>query len=341
MQSHWDKLPTIRVVDAGYLLAGMEPERKWQFAPPLVKNFFNLICEKTGAVKMSTMPGERMEITKAEFLALMAEYGSTPATEPTIAPASDEVKNLADRELLAAFSETVNNGAALNWRYWVHQLPTLTNAEAARLICGLDPDLFKSLESRPNKNDQSQLCAKAAMVQRLAERQGKESARPDEWIAWADEHQISVHEGFKLEVESTPTPALAQTTATPAPLVTVGAFDGVEPNKAGPVPVEQGLLTKDVAACFGNCYYTAGNWPKRLSGTAWLETARIGRGEAGGASAVWNPLTLARLMHTRQKGAREKEKLMKTLNSRFTLNPALEPWRDAFNEYFATYCATD
>jgi hypothetical protein len=221
MQSQWEKLENIRVVDAGYLLAGMEPERKWQYAPPMVSNFFNLIRDKTGAVKLATLPGERMEITRAEFQALKAEYGVTPATAPTTAPASNEAERLAERELLAAFSETVNNGASLNWRYWVHQLPTLTIAEAARLMCGLDPDLFKSLESRPNKNDQRQLCFKAAMIQRLAEREGKESATPGEWITWAGRHQIAVHDGFRLEVESAP----AQTTATPSP-VSVVALGG-------------------------------------------------------------------------------------------------------------------
>lgn len=133
-----------------------------------------------------------------------------------------------------------------------------------------------------------------------------------------------------------------QTPETQAPpVVTESASGGVELDKAGPLPVEQGLLTKDIAVCFGDCYYSTDNWPKRLSGTAWLKTARIGRGEIGGASAVWNPLTLAQLMHDKTKGEREKETLMKALNSRFTLNPALGPWRDAFNEYYATYCATD
>jgi len=89
MQSHWEKLENIRVVDAGYLLAGMEPERKWQYALPLVANFFNLIREKTGAVKLATLPGERMEITQAEFQALKAEFGVTPATEPASAPEKD------------------------------------------------------------------------------------------------------------------------------------------------------------------------------------------------------------------------------------------------------------
>ena len=125
------------------------------------------------------------------------------------------------------------------------------------------------------------------------------------------------------------------------PVVADSSFGEVELDKAGPVPVEQGLLTKDIAVCFGDCYYSANNWPKRLSGTAWLKTARIGRGEIGRASAIWNPLTLAQLMHHRTKGDKAKQNLMNTLNSRFTRNPALGLWRDAFNEYFATYCTTD
>lgn len=143
------------------------------------------------------------------------------------APVSNEAERLAERELLAAFAEAVNNGASLNWRYWVHQLPTLTTAEAARLMCGLDPDLFKSLESRPNMNDQRQLCAKAAMIQRLAEREGKESATPGEWITWAGRHQIAVHDGFRLEVESAP----AQTAATLPPVVAGGTVKKWTPEK--------------------------------------------------------------------------------------------------------------
>ena len=50
---------------------------------------------------------------------------------------------------------------------------------------------------------------------------------------------------------------------------------------------------------------------------------------------------LAQLMHHKEKEKREKEKLMKVFNSRFTRNPALRPWRDAFNKYFATHCAAD
>ena len=127
-----------------------------------------------------------------------------------------------------------------------------------------------------------------------------------------------------------------------APLMTVGASDGVEPDKAGPLPAEQGLSTKDIAQAFdGVNGWDFERWRKNLSASKWLHSARIAIGGAGGASSVWNPLMLAQLMHDDAKGEREKEKLMKVFNSRFTLNPALGPWRDDFNEYFATHCATD
>ena len=184
------------------------------------------------------------------------------------------------------------------------------------------------------------------------------------WLSWGRtefEHQIFDRTELQRWVEAngvvssyrfdgvkadTNVPASAAVRATAlmvtlAPVVANGAFSGVETAEAGPLAVEQGLSTKDIAACFGGCYYSADNWPKRLSGTAWLDPACIARGEAGGASAIWNPLTLAHLMHGKKKDDEAKEKLMKTLNSRFTRNPALMPWRVAFNEYYATHCTTD
>lgn len=118
-------------------------------------------------------------------------------------------------ETNAAFAETVYNGKAINWRYWVHQLPALTAGEASRLLCALDPDpdLFQDLENRPNRNDPSRHCKNALMIQRLAEREGKESATPAEWLAWADTHQFTVHDGFRFAVESAPGQA-----AKPAPV---------------------------------------------------------------------------------------------------------------------------
>lgn len=103
-----------------------------------------------------------------------------------------------------------------------------------------------------------------------------------------------------------------------------------------------GLLTKDIAVIFnGINKWNTERWVKNLSSSKWSHPARISLGAAGGASSVWNPQTLAQLIHGREKDAKLKVKVMNALNSRFTVNPVLRPWRDAFNEYFATYCTTD
>ena len=150
-------------------------------------------------------------------------------------------------------------------------------------------------------------------------------------------------QGFLEVVEATePQAAPATDTATPAPVVSAGASDGVEPANAGPLPIEAGLLTKEIADTFaGVNKWSADRWPRNLSASKWLHPARMALGCAGGASSVWNPLTLAQLMHSKAKGSKPKEQLMKSLNFRFNQNPVLKPWRDAFNEYFATYCVTD
>lgn len=85
MEPQWEKLPTIRVIDAGYRLANLPPQRHWRSAPPLVKNFFNLILEKTGAVTHRHGPTERDTVTQAEFQALKAEYGVTDAGPAIVA----------------------------------------------------------------------------------------------------------------------------------------------------------------------------------------------------------------------------------------------------------------
>ena len=128
----------------------------------------------------------------------------------------------------------------------------------------------------------------------------------------------------------------AQDTTAPAPVVAAL----VEPDKAG--PVEDGLLTKEIAITFdGVNEWNAERWRKNLSASKWLHPARTALGGAGGASSVWNPLTLAQLMHSKTKGDKAREKVLKAFNSRFTRNSALMPWREAFNEYFATHCARD
>lgn len=119
-----------------------------------------------------------------------------------------------------------------------------------------------------------------------------------------------------------------------APVVTDGASDDAE----------QGLTTSEIAYAFdGVSGWTAERWTKNLSATrmGWAAPALIGLGEQGGASSVWRPLTLAQLIHARAKGDKEKQGGLKMLHSRFNRQTALAPWRDAFNEFFATFSDAD
>lgn len=132
------------------------------------------------------------------------------------------------------------------------------------------------------------------------------------------------------------------TTPYPAPVRAVGASDDLEVLKVEQQLVEQGLSTKEIAQAFdGVNGWDCERWPKNLSASSWLHSARIAIGTAGGAPSMWSPVVLAQLMHARVKDNREREKLMKIVLSRFTTIPALRPWRDEFREYFETHSVTD
>lgn len=109
--------------------------------------------------------------------------------------------NRDEREFVAAFSESVSNNQPIEWRYWVEQMPTLTAAQAARLMAGLDPDVYQDLNSHPNRSDASRHRSKARHLERLAVAQGHHSGAPSFWLRWADEHKFSVHDGFRLALE--------------------------------------------------------------------------------------------------------------------------------------------
>jgi hypothetical protein len=95
MSHIWNSLPTLRVIDAAYLLAGMEPPgglKGIRRAPALVNNLLDLIEARTGAVKLATMPGERATITQSEFESLLTEFGAQAAATLMTAPQSlDEI----------------------------------------------------------------------------------------------------------------------------------------------------------------------------------------------------------------------------------------------------------
>lgn len=117
-------------------------------------------------------------------------------------PTEKETEQALDEALITSvMRETVCNDRSIDWRYWVHQMPKLTAAQAARLFCALDPDIFENLNNRPNKNDPSDLAEKAKKIERLAEAQEMGSATPAEWLEWANSHRLKVHYGFRLEVQ--------------------------------------------------------------------------------------------------------------------------------------------
>lgn len=124
---------------------------------------------------------------------------------------------------------------------------------------------------------------------------------------------------------------------------------GHQPQAAAPAPEvaesassepSNGLATAQIAVIFDGLPYTAENWTRRASDTHWVQKAKLEQGAAGGATSLWCPATLARLIHGRNKGA-AKQKTLEALNKRFKNNPALEPWRDAWNQHYEMFNDAD
>lgn len=192
-----------------------------------------------------------------------------------------------EREFVASFAESVSNGSSIQWRYWVHQMPTLTAAQAARLMCGLDPDIFENLDARPNRNDPTDLCIKAKKIQRLAETQGKDRATPNEWLEWATAHVVKVHDGFRLEIE-----AKSQT-------LEGGASDAIATDNAPLLP--HYITTSELVAAFGG-FMGVGDPRKVISeypNWATKNKALIRKGRRGRATehnpdvSAWDPVKFA------------------------------------------------
>ena len=125
-------------------------------------------------------------------------------------------------------------------------------------------------------------------------------------------------------------PEDAPQAATPAPVVAECANDA---------PVD-GITTAQVAAIFDGIKYRAENWTRRLSDTKWLEPAKVALGAQGGASSLWNPATLARLIHGKERDT-AKQKTLEALNRKFKSKPVLAPWRTAWDEHYDLFKDAD
>lgn len=221
------------------------------------------------------------------------------------------------------------NSADKNDAHWLG-LENLSSHEAAALLCGHDP---------LNEHGCDALCV-ALLERRLTDYNESHPARRSwrEWHRAAKAIGAEYEQGFDEffaeweQASDTPSagvPAQPQAEpkeATPAPVLAVSASNA---------PVD-GITTAQVAAIFDGIQYTAENWPKRLSDMKWLEPARVALGAAGGATSLWCPATLARLIHGRQRGA-EKQRTLEALNRKFKSSPVLEPWRTDWDEHYEMF----
>lgn len=176
--------------------------------PPKVEltDFIRLPLFATWAVEFEwkELPPELVALSREQAVKLTAiapNMSHTSGGEASNQTATQRQAAAMETEFMACFRETIYNGKGIDWRYWVHQMPELSAGEAVRLICGLDPEIFESLDSRPNKNDPTQLTVNAKRLQRLAERENMVSASPKKWLEWAEVHEFAVHIGFRYEVE--------------------------------------------------------------------------------------------------------------------------------------------
>ena len=193
-----------------------------------------------------------------------------------------EDERIADAYLESAYDETGLNGTAINWRYWVHQMPVLSAAQAACLMSALEPDLYASLNGRHGQDGPARNITKARKIQRLAEANGKLTASPDEWIAWAKTQRISVHTGFLLAVGEPKATAPSE------------APEGDEPPAMAVAPAdydtELAVLFEPVrVAQLEAMFPSNGNW------TRWAERAACNglRDAAKDGRAMFNPYRAA------------------------------------------------
>lgn len=184
-------------------------------------------------------------------------------------------------EFDSAFQESTNNdGAPINWRYWVWQMPTLTAAQVARLMSGLDPDIFSNLDDRPNQNAPYQILEKARNIERLADANGMQPTTPGEWMEWAEKHKFTLHDLFRIEVEKMAREQKEKDSA-------------LADTQSAPKEKARGMTKQRVANTFNGLHFDYDHWKKYLaSPPLWLKECRVAPGSKK-ASALWNPVQIA------------------------------------------------
>ena len=129
--------------------------------------------------------------------------------------------------------------------------------------------------------------------------------------------------------ETAEQPAPAHNTATPAPVVVVGASDGPDTDKVGPLP----LTTGHIAFCFaGLRCKTEKDWKDLIGkGRVWLERCLVQPGTRGrgGARKLWNPVFIGATL------VRDGYAKPNSVRARFQTVQLLQPWLEAWKTYEA------
>lgn len=117
----------------------------------------------------------------------------------------------------AGLIESVANNRLIDWEHWIEAIRTLSAAQAARLMSGLDPDVFNNLGYWPQDTLLGKQIVQVKKILRLAKDHEMTAATPAAWLAWADKHfskyeNIQLHENFRFQVEavSRPTQSVAK-----------------------------------------------------------------------------------------------------------------------------------
>ena len=106
---------------------------------------------------------------------------------------------------LAGFEEAQAmewNGGPMDWERWTVKSATLTAAQAARLMAGLDPDKFESLAfTKSDKAGPAKAHARRLEQLAAAEEPPKARDTPADWLAWAEAKRERVHGPYRLAIE--------------------------------------------------------------------------------------------------------------------------------------------
>ena len=134
----------------------------------------------------------------------------------------------------------------------------------------------------------------------------------------------STKAGYALDYPYQTTAADSQA----APLVTEGASGGVEPIKAGPLP----LTTGDIAFCFAGLRWDEQQWKKPLGDKPkWLLACVAIPGVRGVSETRWNPVDIGAAL------VRDGRVRANSVRARFHAMPTLKPWFDAWKTYEDDY----